>query len=216
MLEALNAQWIRFIGSDYLVTGPALAMGLFVLAFALVALFLQHLNLRRENRIFQMELGINTRIDETNYELNERLHRLDEQIRNMDKEIDPSLTLFEQCREAMVMICENRILDMNHAAMALFGFQSKEEALAKQPEDLVSEENNGPSADAFHEGMKTSEHRGHGRFGWTYCRADHSPVEAETVISLIQRCGRQVLLFSIRPRNDDQPDGCEREAQASG
>ncbi|GAB6096045.1 hypothetical protein JCM14469_22980 [Desulfatiferula olefinivorans] len=212
MPATLSAQWFGFIESEYLVTGPALAMGLFLIVFFMLALAVQYLNLRRENRIFQMELALNTRIDETNYELHERLLRLNEQIRTLDSEIDPSLSLFEQCREAMLMICDDRILDMNRAAMALFGFDAREEGLAVPPECLFEQVS---SRDGYRSGVIGAELTGYGRFSGPLRRADGTTVQAETVVSLILRCDRRVLLLSIRPtaasgeksRQDSAPSG---------
>jgi PAS domain-containing protein len=196
MLETLSAQWFHFIESEYLVTGPALAMGLFLMGFSLFGLVVQYLTLRRENRIFQMELGLNTRIDETNYELHERLLRLDGQIRNLDKEIDPSLSLFEQCREAMVMLCDDRILDMNQAAIDLFGFETREMGLAGRPDELFDGDD---STDTYRFSMNTAEQTGCARFTGTLRRAGGAVINADTVVSLIRRCDRRVLLLSIRP-----------------
>lgn len=205
MVDTLTGQWLHFIESQYLVSGPALAMGLFLLFFAVTALFFQYLNLRRENRIFQMELGINTRIDEKNYELNERLLRLNEQIRNMAQEIDPSLSLFEQCRESMIMVCEERILDMNHTAMALFGFSTKEEWLDHKPMDLFPEKQacGNLSVDRYDKAVKKACESGCSDVTWRYLKADHTLFDGETIISTIQRCGRQVMLLSIRERGSD-------------
>ncbi|MBU1169023.1 MAG: response regulator [Proteobacteria bacterium] len=200
MLATFFTHGLRFLESEYLVTGPALAMGLFLLGFLLLCLFRQYLNVRRENRIFQLELGINTRIEEKNYELNERLLRLNEQIQDMDQEIDPSLSLFEQNKEAMIMVCDDRILDMNHAAMDLFGFSIKEEYLSANPKSLFFGKHNGgsPPKTDYNDFVKTACDKGYSRFTWQNSRPDGSLIHGETIISCITRCGRQILLLSIR------------------
>jgi len=83
-------------------------------------------------------------------------------------------TFFENSTDAMLMIENGEFVDCNDAAVAMLGYNQKEEVIHLHPAKLSPEfqPDGRPSAEKADEMMRTAEEQGSHRFEWNHLRKD--------------------------------------------
>ena len=113
------------------------------------------------------------------------------------------LSLFDRSPDGILLMEEERVLDANHAALALFGC-TREVLLQCRPWDLspVLQPNGRPSAEIAPEMNRIAREQGLVRFEWCHLRVDGTPFPAEVTLFSALWGGRQVRYSSIRDITD--------------
>ena len=134
--------------------------------------------------------------------------QMEDELRERDERFR---TLFEQSADASVIVDENRFVECNQAAVALFGYPDKQAFLDLHPADVSPEfqPDGETSYDKAEEALRIVRESGVHRFPWLHTRADGSQFFAEVTLTSFSLRGRQVVHsvvrdVSDRKRNEDE------------
>jgi PAS domain S-box-containing protein len=104
--------------------------------------------------------------------------------------------LFEASVDPFLILDGDRYTDCNQAAVALLGYGTKTELLARRPAELspATQPDGTRSAVKAEAMVSTAFERGVHRFDWSHCRKNGEPVPVEVILTPIELDGKQVLL----------------------
>ena len=113
---------------------------------------------------------------------------------------DSYQALFEKCGDALLVMRDNRFLDCNQAAVDLFGYDSKEAILQREPWETSPEfQPDGlPSMEKQQQHLTAVLEKGTHRFEWDHVRADGSVFPVEVVLTLLHENEGTYLHVSLR------------------
>ncbi len=123
--------------------------------------------------------------------------RIENELRESE---DKYRTLFEQSKDAMLIIDKNVFIDCNIAALQMLGYKSKNELLNSHPSEISPpRQPDGRSsfekAEEVLAGVKRGENQ---RFEWMHIRANGEHFWVEVTLTLIPYMGREVVHTCLR------------------
>ncbi|WDP91989.1 MAG: cache domain-containing protein [Desulfobacter sp.] len=104
--------------------------------------------------------------------------------------------LFEQSKDAFLLIDDGKIVDCNQASIDMLGYTGKDQLLSVLPSDISPpvQPDGRDSAAKAREMMDMATQKGSHRFEWEHKRADGSVVPMEVLLTAIAtEAGRQIL-----------------------
>ena len=113
-------------------------------------------------------------------------------------------TFFENSTDAMLIIEEGEFIDCNEAAVAMLGYDRKEEVIHTHPSKLSPEfqPDDRPSAEKADEMMRRAKEQGSHRFEWDHLRRDGTVFPVEVSLTAIQGDGKTQLHTVWRDLSD--------------
>jgi PAS domain S-box-containing protein len=109
-------------------------------------------------------------------------------------------TLYDSTRDAVTLADTNGFFDCNQAALAMFGFATREEFWAKHPADLspLVQPDGTDSLTSANRRIAAALEKGGDHFEWMHKRANGEIFPAEVLLSAMELDGRPVLQGVIR------------------
>jgi PAS domain S-box-containing protein len=142
-------------------------------------------------------LGIVLDARQMRQRLNQKL-RAEEALRRSETKFR---TLYESTRDAVMLSTENGFSDCNQAALAMFGYATREEFCSKHPADVSPpvQPDGTDSLTLANQRIATAMEKGSHQFEWVHKRADTGETfPAEVLLSALELDGKPVLLGSVR------------------
>ena len=109
-------------------------------------------------------------------------------------------TLFEFSGDAYTLVDETGFIDCNKSALTLFGFDKKEDMLAKHPADLSPKKqpDGSDSLQKANAQIATAMLHGSHRFEWMHCKKDGTVFPAEILLNTYELSGNIVVQAVVR------------------
>lgn len=103
--------------------------------------------------------------------------------------------LFEEAKDPLLLLREDRFVDCNAATLELLGYPSKTEFLGQRPDDIspVCQPDGQPSKEKAAAMIAIAHRVGYHRFEWMHRRADGSTVPVEVTLTEITLRGELIL-----------------------
>ena len=133
-----------------------------------------------------------------------RINRNLSELWNKDKDLSESeekyRTLYEASIDAVMLFDEERFLDCNRAALAVFKYTNKEDFCSKHPADLSppTQPDGKDSLAAAQERIQTAMKEGTHSFEWVHRRSNGEDFHAEVSLSRLKLKGKSVLQAVLR------------------
>ncbi len=138
-------------------------------------------------------------------------NRMQVELREKDERFR---ALFDLSADAAFIVDEGRFVECNQAAVALFGYDSKQAFLNKTPFDVSPPRQ--PDGEASYrkveQVLETAHNEGVNRFEWVHLRADGSAFHAEVTLSEFTLRGKQVVHATVRDISDRKRAEAEIES----
>lgn len=125
---------------------------------------------------------------------------LEENEKLLQKAEEKYRTLFEFSGDAYTLVDETGFTDCNKTALTLFGFDKKEDMLAKHPADLSPEKqpDGSDSLTKANAQIATALLNGSHRFEWMHCKKDGTVFPAEILLNTYELSGNIVVQAVVR------------------
>lgn len=109
-------------------------------------------------------------------------------------------TVFESSNDAIMLMDQTGFVDVNAAAVGLFGLSARTQLIGKHPVDLSPSTQPGgeDSGDLAEEYIGRASRSGQGRFEWMFRRADGVDFLADVLLTIMKVDGKAVLQGTVR------------------
>jgi diguanylate cyclase (GGDEF)-like protein/PAS domain S-box-containing protein len=108
--------------------------------------------------------------------------------------------LFEECSDPIFLLKDGRFVGCNNAALALFGYKTRDEVLNLHPASIspAVQPDGRRSAEKANEMIGLALNQGSNRFEWLHIRSDGSPIPVEVTLTPILIDGEILVHANIR------------------
>lgn len=139
-------------------------------------------------------------VEQLNHELDATIQELQNKTLEAEALKEQFQSMFENSRDALLLLDEKGFFDCNMAAVKLFGYDKKSDIVGKTPFDVspALQPNGETSEKMAMERIREAMEKGTAFFEWTHMRKDGKPFPAQVLLSAFTWFGKPVLQASVR------------------